>query len=130
MTAYATVAELRAGLTGEYAASPEIADDGDAQLLIDRASEVIDEVTMLRAGVAYDSETDLDVTPYRDALRDATIRQVEFWLEVGPEHDVSGLHGSLVAGRVQVHPVPGVLGQRAKRTLINAGLYWSGAAVG
>ena len=133
MTTYATVEEFRARLDPTYAAYPAIADDNDVMLLLLKASELIDEHTLARAQVAYDSEADIvepDPTPYRTALAKATSDQVEFWLEVGPEHDVAGLKGSVVAGRLQIHPVANTLAPRAKRTLMNAGLYWAGAAIG
>ncbi len=130
MTTYATVAELRAKLREPYASMPEIADDDDAQDLLDEAASVIDEYSLARAQPAYDYEDGLTPTPYRDALRDATIYQVQFMLEVGPEHDVAGLKGSLVAGRLQLHPVAKTLGPRARRALQAGGLYWAGVALG
>lgn len=124
MTTYATTADLTARLSSTYTVP------ADSDALLARASELIDEHTLNRAQVAYDSE-ELEVdTPLRDALRDATCDQVEFWLEVGPEHDVAGLKGSLVAGRLQVHPVANTLAPRAKRALLRVGLYWAGAAAG
>lgn len=132
MTTYATVEELQTGVSSTYAGRPEIADAGEAQKLLDDASRLINQATMYRAEPAYASEVDNapDPTPYRDALRDATIAQIEFWLEVGPEHDVAGLRGSVVAGRLQVHPVAGTLAPRAKRYLREGRLYWAGAAIG
>jgi hypothetical protein len=107
---------------------------GNIDELLVKASELIDDYTLNFAQTAYDSEAAealaLEDTPYRDALARAVADQIEFWLEVGPEHDVGGLKGSLVAGRLQIHPVPALLGTRAKRTLRNAGLYWAGAAIG
>lgn len=133
MTTYATVEELRARIAPTYQSSPEIADDADALKLLRIASELIDFVTMSRSVQAYAVEAELDPldpTPYTDVLRDGAIDQVEFWLEVGPEHDTAGLRGSLVAGRLQIHPVAPTLGPRARRTLSKGGLYWAGVAAG
>lgn len=65
-------------------------------------------------------------TVTKTLITQAACDQVEYWLEVGEEHDVAGLRGSLMGGRVQVSRLPGYLGQRALRTLLRAGLYWSG----
>lgn len=130
MTVYATREELRARISDTYAGRPEITDDDIADELLRQASELIDEHTFNRAQTAYDSEDGEIDTPYRDALRDATCDQVEFWMEAGVEHDVAGLKGSVVAGRVQLHPVPELLGTRAKRALRRSGIYWAGVAIG
>lgn len=122
--AYATVAELRARVSPTYAASPDIADDARALNLLEAASDLIDEATMNRASLV-----DVDDVDTLELLAKATCDQVEFWLDVGPEHDVVGLTGSLVAGRVQVHPVPKTLGPRARRQLRRAGLTWAGVRV-
>lgn len=63
-------------------------------------------------------------------ITNATCDQVEYWLETGEEHDVLGLHGSLQAGRVQINRLPPLLGRRAKRQLVTAGLYYAGAPAG
>ena len=86
------------------------------------ASELIDFVSQGRAQVAFDSD---DAT-LKALLSDATCDQVEYWLEVGPEHDVVGLVGSLTSGRWSVSKVTPALGPRALRTLKRAGLFWSG----
>lgn len=127
---YATLVQVRDRVDPTYAAYPIIADDDDLAKAITKASEIIDEHTLGRALVAYNFEELELEQPYRDALARAVADQVEFWAEVGPEHDVAGLKGSLVAGRLQLHPVPPELAPRAKRTLMNAGLYWAGAAIG
>lgn len=130
MTVYATLAELRARISPTYAGRIEITDDNQALHYLQRASELIDSATLNRAQTAYDSEA-LEVDqPYRAVLSKATCDQVEFWMEAGPEHDVAGLRGSVVSGRLQIHPVAPLLGTVAKRTLMNGGLYWAGVAVG
>lgn len=115
-TSYATVPELTARLSATYVAP------GNAAQLLDKATELVDFVTRGRARIAWDSGN----VSLRAALSRAVCDQVEFWLEVGEEHDVAGLSGSLVAGRVQVGTAPGYLGQRARRQLLRAGLLWAG----
>ena len=120
MVAYATVADLEARLSATYSV-PE-----NAEQLLEKASELIDEYVLgTRAADIYESE-DADDADRLIALTNAVCDQVEFWMEVGEEHDVSGLKGSMVAGRVQIHPVPPALGQRAKRSLRLAGLLYLG----
>ncbi len=116
---YATRAQLAARLSPGYA-TPSAA---DAAKMLKKASELVDYATMGRAQKAFDADTLLG------PLSDATCDQVEFWLEAGEEHDVLGLPkgSSLQGGRVQVQRMPGQLGQRARRTLTQAGLLWAGA---
>lgn len=130
MTDYATIDEVRARVDSVYAGYEIISDDDALALAITKASELIDEHTLYRAPALYADEDGEDEQPYRAALSVAVADQVEFWAEVGPEHDIAGLRGSVVAGRLQLHPTAPTLGPRAKRTLMNAGLYWSGAAIG
>lgn len=131
MVAYATNTSFAEHVQSQYVTFPAVADTDDLDFLLARASEVIDEVTLNYAPVAYEDEAELDlVTTMRDALEKAACEQVEFWLEVGPEHDVAGLKGSLVAGRLQVHPVAKMLGPVPHRTLRAVGLIWTGVAAG
>ena len=123
---YSTIAELRARVSAAYTDHPDIADDAAATKLLEKASELIDEETFGRAARVDLLDPDNSATTV--LLSRAACDQVEFWLEVGEEHDVAGLKGSLVAGRVQVHPVPNQLGQRARRSLRQAGLLWRGVA--
>lgn len=121
MTTYATVDDLTERLSADYALP------ANAEQQLEKASELIDYFTLGRAAQAWDdSDSDSDAN---FAIMQATCDQVEFWIEVGETHDVSGLRGSLVGGRLQVHPVAGTLAPRARRTLSNAGLYWAGAAI-
>lgn len=129
MVAYAEASDLPTFIQSQYLAFPAIVADEDADFLLLRASELIDEYTLNFAPQAYADEEGDTETPQRDALKQAACEQVEFWLEVGPEHDVAGLRGSLVAGRLQVHPVAKTLGPVPHRTLRNAGLIWAGTAV-
>lgn len=115
---YATIPDLTARLSAVYTV-PANAD----QLLL-KASELIDFATQGKAQLAwYGDDVDL-----KALLTQATCDQVEFWLEVGEEHDVTGLSGMMLAGRVQIQKLPGYLGQRPLRTLLRAGLYWAGTA--
>ena len=133
MATYATSTDFPDHVQSEYLTSPDIAAEADLDFLLVRASEIIDEATLYRSARAYEDEVELDdedVTVVRVALAKAACEQVEFWLEVGPEHDIAGLRGSLVAGRIQVHPVAGRLGPVPMRTLREAGLIWTGVAIG
>lgn len=116
MTTYATLADLTARLSSGYTAPAEA--DADKMLL--KASELMDYVTRGRAAAAWDED---DASDTSAALTRAVCDQVEYWLEVGEEHDVLGLRGMLNAGRVQVQNMPGIVGKRALRTLMTAGLY-------
>lgn len=119
MTTYATVEDLEARLSSKYTMP------ANAEQLLAKASELIYEATLGRAQAAFDASDD----DAADALAMATCDQVEFWVEVSETHDVAGLRGSLVAGRLQIHPVSNLLAVRARRTLRNAGLIWHGVAV-
>src|SRR5688500_4801922 len=130
MVAYATRDEVRARVDSTYVAYSILTDDAQLDDAILKASELIDEHTLYRSARAYNFEALLLDQPYREALVRAVSDQVEVWAEVGPEHDVAGLRGSVVAGRFQAHPTAPTLAPRAKRTLMNAGLYWAGAAIG
>ena len=143
----------QAGLRARLSAVYRFPDNAEQLLL--KASEVIDQATQGRAQRAWESRWILQpqspsagypvmgaqpsryvlrpsfdqVKRWTDAITDATCDQVEFWLEAGEEHDVLGLTGSLNAGRVQVGNLPGTLGKRALRSLLRGGMYWSGAAL-
>jgi len=106
----------------------------DIDRLLDRASELIDFVTRGRAELIYTSAADLfdtasAVARAQKALLDATVDQVEFWQETGEAHDVLGLRGTLIAGRVQVQHLPGQLGQRTQQNLMYGGILFSGVGV-
>jgi hypothetical protein len=117
---YSTTIALAARLSPGYVAPL----DADAAKMLVKASELIDYATQGRAQFQW-VNGDADV---KQLLSDATCDQVEYWLEAGEEHDVLGLQGTLVAGRLQVQKLPPILGKRALRTLIRAGLYWAGSA--
>jgi hypothetical protein len=130
VTTYATVEDVEASISSTYT----LPEEEELEKLIVHDSELIDHMTLNSAAVAYDSEAEEaeesgEPIPYRDALRKAVCYQIEFWMEVGAEHDVAGLRGSLVAGRLQVHPVAKTLGPRAKRVLQTVGLFYAGVAI-
>lgn len=110
---YADRDDLIARISPTYAA---LVPEDAAQLLL-KASELVQHVTR---GLS-------DGTAAADAARDATCDQVEYWLETGEEHDVLGLRGSVQNSRFSVSDIPPTLGQRARRTLLRAGLLWAGA---
>lgn len=131
MTTYATEAQLAAYLGATYAA-PE---DDEADRLLLRASQLIDTKTRGRAQLAYDGELSagaiggsilptgpLTQAEYRTALEEAACAQVEFWMEFGEEHDIVGLQGHAMSGRLSVSQLPGRLGRRAADRLLEAGL--------
>lgn len=121
--AYATPADLTAWLPdGTVVAEPE--------RLLSRASELIDGHVL--ATYTVDDGTGLPTdTDIAAALRDATCAQVEFWLEVGEEHDVANMAGRRVSiGHLSIDDLPGEFAARARRLLANAGLLSPGAIGG
>lgn len=113
---YATTPELTARLSSAYTTP------ADAANLLAKASELIDYATLGRAEAVYGGSD----AAAKTLLSNATCDQVEYWLEVGEEKDVVGLHGSLMSGRLQIGKLPPTLGPRAARTLRRAGLLWAG----
>lgn len=113
--AYATEAELAAFLS-----------DGttvvDASRLLARASELLDE--RITAPFDVDADTALPTdTTVASALSGACCAQVEFWLEVGEEHDVSGLaNRGAAVGHLRLDSLPPELAPRARRILSSVGL--------
>lgn len=123
---YATREDLVARLSPQYQGLiPEAGDGLNAVLL--KASEAIDHLCFGRVQAAWDDGETTEAV--HDAIVRATCDQVEYWLETGEEFDVTGLHGALIGGKVQVQHLPADVGQRARRTLSLAGLYWAGAGI-
>lgn len=115
MTApYATVADLEAWM-------PAGSVPGDADRLLRRASELLDDEVLARYSVDPDGlPTDPDVA---GAMRDAACAQVEYWATVGEDHDIEGLAGTGVSvGHLRVDRLPPVLAPRARRILRAAGM--------
>jgi hypothetical protein len=118
--AFATAEQL----TDYVAAGTEIPDDADR--LLTRASELIDEVTFRRATDAWTSPLPDPPTEEQAALRDATCAQVEFWLAWGEDHDIEGIRGPVSLGSLRLDELPMELGPRARRHLSLAGLLYAG----
>lgn len=112
--AYATLAQLLEFVTWE-AAIP----DAERQLL--RATELID-ATVLSAYTIDDTTQLATDTVVAQALADAVCAQVEFWLEVGEEHDIDGLAGTQVSVTGYSGKRAPVVAPRALRFLQAAGL--------
>lgn len=95
----------------------------DAPRLLARASELID--SKARASFVLNKATDLPTDPaVAAACRDACCAQVEFWLEVGEEHDIAGMANRGAAiGHLRLDALPPELGPRARRILSAAGLF-------
>lgn len=116
--AYATTAQLTA-----YLGYPS---PSNATNLLERASDVIDYATMGR----------IDVTDTEQAsvAQKATCQQVEYWLEVGVESDISGAeYKSISIGTFQAtYNTDGqgiksnTLAPRARRTLFLGGMLYRG----
>ena len=110
-----------------YATSAEysVFVDGDAPAGIDRllvrATEIVDD--HVRVAYAVDTVTQLATdTDIAEALSDATCAVVEFWQEVGEEHDIDGLAGTEIkVGGYSGKRAP-ELSPRAHRILSTAGL--------
>ncbi len=98
----------------------------EAARLLQRASELVDD--KVRAAYAIDTGTSLPTdTDVATALSDATCAQVEFWLEVGEEHDTGGMANRQVAiGHLSVDRLPPELAPRAFRLMHAAGLLSAG----
>jgi len=121
-TAYATEADLTAFLPST------VGDVPDADRLLERASELLDD--KIRTPFAVDTGTQLPTDPdIATALVQACCAQVEYWLDVGEEHDIEGLHHRQVGiGHLQVSSLPPELAPRAQRFLASAGLI-AGSAI-
>lgn len=94
----------------------------DADRLLERASELLDD--KVRAAFDVDDDTDLPTdADVATALEQAACAQVEFWLEVGEEHDTAGeAHVGIAVGNLRVDSLPPEVAPRARRILRHAGL--------
>lgn len=95
--------------------------EADADRLLLRASELLDEKVRLPFAIDVDGlPTDPDIAV---ALRDACCAQLEFWAEVGEEHDTGGMANRQASiGHLSLQQLPPELGPRARRILAVAGL--------
>lgn len=117
--AYASAAQLEAFVAPAVWSSIDAA---DVDRLLARATEVVDDHCL--GAFLVDSDTDLPTdTDVAAALQNATCAQVEYWVEVGEEHDVSGVAGRNVSiARFSIDRLPPVLAPRAARFLAQQGL--------
>lgn len=114
MTAYASSADLTVWLDSDTT----MPDDVDR--LLDRASELIDDVVRQPFTVdTLGNPTDENV---QVILQSAVCAQVEQWLEVGEENDVDGLAGTQVSTTGFSGLRAPTLGPRALRILRTSGL--------
>ena len=95
----------------------------DAERLLERASELVDQLIL----------AENDVEKYGDTLRDATCAQVEWWVETGDELGVSSSMRSISLGsfsadlgRNQQQGGLPAIAPRARRVLSRAGLLYRG----
>lgn len=113
--AYATTSDLQTYLGGSLPPNPT--------RLLERASELIDYITFGRINTS--------ITEQADAAKKATCQQVEFWMQVGEDRDISDdQYESLRIGSwsatYNTDYVLGVVSPRAKRTLHLAGMLYRG----
>jgi hypothetical protein len=99
-----------------------------ASRILARASELVDDKVM----AAYETDVDghaVDAT-VAAALSAATCAQVEQWIEVGEELDISGFpsSGGFMLGRLQITDLPATLAPRAARALRAEGLLTASVA--
>lgn len=117
--AHAVKADLEA-YAGESVTLPS---DDEIDRLLDRASELIDEITMLRC-------VDADNDDHTEARKLATCAQAEYWLQAGEPRGLEGSVQSYSVGSVQVTYGAGnrrpELASRARRHLMLAGLLYRG----
>ncbi len=127
-TKYATAEDLAARLSSAYTVP------ADADKLLDKASELIEYATQGRSELMVNPPANYDIdaailADIVDKLKKATCDQVEYWLEVGEEQDVTQLRGEMNAGKLRVTQLPPQLAPRARRLLLSAGILWAGANV-
>src|SRR5688500_3201819 len=104
MARYAEYAELEAYL-GDRVPLPI---QPEAERMLDRATELSQAKTGHWAEYYWVTPRLVEPTAYQGALSRAVIQQVEFWLEVGEEHDIVGLTGNVTesAGRSMTTKLP------------------------
>lgn len=120
--AYATEEDLAEWL-------PSGTDVSDGPRLLKRASQLLD--ATVTTPFCIDSTTGLPTdTTYAEAMRDACCAQIEFWLDVGEEHDIEGLTGGVAIGSLRLDRLPPKLAPRARQALVSGGLMAMAADVG
>src|SRR5688500_3080677 len=124
MARYAEYAELETYL-GDRVPLPI---QPEAERMLDRASELIASKTGIWAEYYWTTPRLATPTLYQSTLTGAVLRQVEFWLEVGEEHDIVGQRGESNIGRVH-YSMPARLAPRARDLLADAGLLSARVAI-
>ena len=124
MTTYADTYDLAAFLHVEVSAL-----SSESDRMLERAQELIESATVGRI--------DTTDVAQMESVRKATCAQVEFWLSVGEDRDVSGPVEEYSASKVTIkngsgssRVNPTYLAPRAQRILFNAGLLYRGASMG
>jgi hypothetical protein len=111
---YATEDELTAWLPADTVAT-------DGARLLARASELLDDT--VRRQFSVDGNGIPTMANLATALSEACCAQVEFWLEVGEDHDIEGLANRQASiGMLSLAGLPPELAPRAFRILHTAGL--------
>jgi len=103
----------------------------EAERMLDRATDLIAAKTGQWAEFYWLDPAPDPLPSTMTALTRAACQQVEFWLEVGEEHDIVGMTGSFeeVLGRHQTSRLPPRLGPRARDTLVDAGILSSAVSI-
>lgn len=129
MARYAEFAELEAYLGDREGI--ELPIQPEAERMLDRASELIDTKTLHWADRYWVEPRPTPLDDRQTALNRAAVRQVEFWLETGEEHDIVGLTGNVqvVTGRSSSSRQPERLAPRARDILVDAGLLSTRVAI-
>lgn len=121
MTTYATVTQLNAYLPAAHAVDTE--DDAavaEAERLLERASEALDEI--VRARYSVDDEGLPTDAILATVFAAATVRQYEHWIEVGEANAIDGLAGAQITTDGYSGPRAPKVGPRAVTVLRQAGM--------
>jgi hypothetical protein len=119
--AYALLTDLQAYVDSDT----ELPDELEQTRLLERASTLIDRITLLRI--------DPGNAEHVEAAKNAVIAQVEYWVQGGEDVDVTGPVQGYQIGSLQVQfgagenrITPGRLAPRAKDALLMTGLLYRG----
>ena len=93
---HASSSDLQGHLSAENWATVEGWDAAEVARQLERASELVDDLTG-RANYEVDDDGLATDPNLAEALRKATCAVVELWLEVGEANDIDGLAGSKVS---------------------------------
>ena len=116
---YATEEELAEYVGGRYELSM------DTGLLLRDASRLIDHVTLQRAYLEWADPLPDPLTDEQTALKEATLAQVEYWLELGEEQSVAPQPGDVQLGALHL-PTPSRLAPKARDALNSTSLMYRG----